>query len=66
MTLLVFSAVINVLMLAPSWYMLQVYDRVLTSYDDNTLLGLSLIVAFLYALYALLERYRGLILVGVS
>lgn len=65
-TLAAFSAVINVLMLAPSWYMLQVYDRVLTSYDDNTLLGLSLIVVFLYLVYALLERYRGLILVGVS
>jgi PrtD family type I secretion system ABC transporter len=65
-TLLFFSAVINILMLAPSWYMLQVYDRVLTSYDDNTLLGLSLIVVFLYLVYALLERYRGLILVGVS
>lgn len=65
-TLLAFSAVSNILMLAPSWYMLQVYDRVLTSYDDNTLLGLSLIVVFLYLVYALLERFRGLILVGVS
>lgn len=65
-TLLLFSAVINILMLTPSWYMLQVYDRVLTSYDDNTLLGLSLIVIFLYTVYALLERFRGLILVGVS
>jgi len=46
--------------------MLQVYDRVLTSYDDNTLLGLSLIVIFLYMVYALVERYRGLLLVGIS
>ena len=61
-----FSAVINILMLAPSWYMLQVYDRVLTSYDETTLFGLSLIVVFLYLIYALLERYRGLVLVGVS
>jgi ABC-type protease/lipase transport system fused ATPase/permease subunit len=65
-TLLIFSAVTNLLMLAPSWYMLQVYDRVLTSYDDNTLFGLSLIVVFLYLVYALLERCRGVILVGVS
>lgn len=65
-TMFYFSAVINILMLAPSWYMLQVYDRVLTSHDDNTLLGLSLIVVFLYFIYALLERYRGLVLVGVS
>jgi ABC-type protease/lipase transport system fused ATPase/permease subunit len=66
LTLFGFSAFINILMLAPSWYMLQVYDRVLTSYDDNTLLGLSLIVVFLYLIYALLERFRGLVLVGVS
>ena len=66
LTLFVFSAVINVLMLAPSWYMLEVYDRVLSSFDTNTLLGLSIIVVFMYLIYALLERYRGLILVGVS
>lgn len=65
-SLLGFSAVINILMLAPSWYMLQVYDRVLTSYDDNTLLGLSLIVVFIYFVYALIERYRGLVLVAIS
>jgi len=61
-----FSAVINILMLIPSWYMLEVYDRVLTSKDVNTLLGLSLIALFLYAIYALLERYRGLMLISVS
>jgi PrtD family type I secretion system ABC transporter len=65
-TIVVFSATINILMLAPSWYMLQVYDRVLTSYDENTLLGLSLIVIFLYAVYSLLERYRGMVLIGIS
>jgi ATP-binding cassette subfamily C exporter for protease/lipase len=61
-----FSVVINFLMLTPAWYMLQVYDRVLTSYDDNTLFGLSLIVVFLYIIYALMERYRGYLLVGVA
>ena len=61
-----FSAVINILMLVPSWYMLQVYDRVLTSHDDNTLLGLSLIALFLYFIYALLERSRGLVLIDIS
>lgn len=64
--LIAFSAVINILLLAPSWYMLQVYDRVLTSYDENTLLGLSLIVGFFYIIYGALERYRALILVGTS
>lgn len=61
-----FSAIVNFLMLAPSWYMLQVYDRVLTSHDITTLVGLSFIVVFLYLIYALLERYRGLVLVQVS
>jgi ATP-binding cassette subfamily C exporter for protease/lipase len=65
-TLFVFSAVINILMLVPAWYMLQVYDRVLTSYDKNTLYGLTLIVVFLYLVYGFMERYRGLILVGLS
>jgi ATP-binding cassette subfamily C exporter for protease/lipase len=65
-TLFIFSAVINFLMLAPSWYMLQVYDRVLTSFDENTLYGLSIIVLFLYIIYGLLEKFRGFILVGIS
>lgn len=65
-TVVVFSAVMQILLLSPSWYMLQVYDRVLTSQDENTLLGLSLLVLFLYVVYALLSRYRGFILVGLS
>ncbi len=32
-TVAVFSAIINLLMLVPSLYMLQVYDRVLSSRD---------------------------------
>lgn len=66
LSLFMFSAVINLLMLAPSWYMLQVYDRVLSSQDDNTLIALSLIVVFLYFVYALLEKFRSFILIGVS
>ncbi|MGA4817224.1 hypothetical protein ACPA9J_30910 [Pseudomonas aeruginosa] len=37
-----FTAVINLLMLAPSLYMLQVYDRVLGSGNHMTLLMLTL------------------------
>lgn len=62
----VYTAAINLLMLVPSWYMLQIYDRVLTTKDTNTLWGLSLIIVFLYFIYGVLERYRGLLLVGVS
>ena len=53
-------------MLVPPWYMLQMYDRVLTSYDENTLLGLSLIALFLYVVYGLLERFRSLLLIKIS
>jgi len=44
-----FSAVINVLMLTGSIYMLQVYDRVLSSGSVPTLFGLFAIVVVLYA-----------------
>ena len=37
----IFSMVANVLMLAPTLYMLQVYDRVLTSQSELTLLAMS-------------------------
>jgi PrtD family type I secretion system ABC transporter len=65
-SLFAFSAFINILLLIPAWYMLQVYDRVLTSYDENTLFGLTAIAIFLYLIYGLLERYRGLLLIEIS
>ena len=40
----VFSAVINMLMLMPALYMLQLYDSVLTSRNEMTLLMLTLIM----------------------
>jgi ATP-binding cassette subfamily C exporter for protease/lipase len=43
-----FSAVINLLMLLPSIYMLQIYDRVLHSRNETTLLMLTLMVVGLY------------------
>ncbi len=61
-----FSLCINVLMLAPSLYMLQVYDRVLNSRNETTLLMLSLILAGLYLLYAALEWVRSMVLVRVG
>lgn len=58
-----FSFCINVLMLAPALYMLQIYDRVLSSRSETTLLMLSLILAGLYLLYAALEWVRSMVLV---
>jgi ATP-binding cassette subfamily C protein EexD len=62
----VFSCGINVLFLVPAVYMLQVYDRVLTSGSQATLLMLTLIVLFLLATLGALEWVRTQIMVRVS
>jgi ATP-binding cassette subfamily C exporter for protease/lipase len=53
-----FSAVINVLMLTGSIYMLQVYDRVLSSGSVPTLMGLFAIVVVLFAFLAYYDFLR--------
>ncbi|MCE7507925.1 type I secretion system permease/ATPase [Alloalcanivorax xenomutans] len=62
----VFSAVINLLMLVPALYMLQVYDRVLASGNGVTLLMLTMIALGLYALMAALDWLRGLLVIRVG
>ncbi len=54
----VFSAVVNILMLTGSIYMMQVYDRVLASGSIATLVGLSLIALLAYALQGWLDHIR--------
>ncbi|MFG1342656.1 type I secretion system permease/ATPase [Xanthobacter autotrophicus] len=61
-----FSAVVNVLMLTGSLYMLQVYDRVLPSRSAPTLVALSLIVMALYILQGLFDVLRQRILRNVA
>ncbi|MAL95575.1 MAG: type I secretion system permease/ATPase [Haliea sp.] len=58
----VFSGGINLLLLAPAIYMLQVYDRVLTSGSLPTLVMLTLVVLLLYLAIGGLEWVRGQIL----
>jgi len=53
-----FSAIINLLMLSGSLYMLQVYDRVLSSRSVPTLIGLSLLLLVAYALQGFLDAIR--------
>ncbi|HJV84321.1 MAG TPA: type I secretion system permease/ATPase [Noviherbaspirillum sp.] len=62
----VFSAIINMLMLVPSIYMLQVYDRVVPSRNDVTLLMLTLMMMGGYALMGALEFIRSFVLVRVG
>nr|WP_207280975.1 type I secretion system permease/ATPase [Thiocystis violacea] len=61
-----FSLFINLLMLVPAIYMLQVYDRVLASSSESTLLMLTILVVGLFAVMGLLEVLRSRILVRVS
>lgn len=61
-----FSFAINALMLMPAIYMMQVYDRVLTSRNLTTLLVLSLLALFLFGLMNLLEWVRGKLLVRLA
>ena len=56
---LVISAVLNVLMLSGSFFMLLVYDEVLTSRSTPTLLGLFAMVTIAYAFQGVLDLIRG-------
>ena len=62
----VFSLGINVLMIAPSLYMLQVYNRVLVSGSGATLAMLSLLMLFLFTAMGGLEWVRAQILVRLT
>ena len=61
-----FSAVINLLMLAPALYMLQVYDRVLASGNLMTLLMLTLMILGLFALMGALEWVRSQVVIRLG
>ncbi len=61
-----FSFFVNLLMLTGPLYMLQVYDRVLGSRSEATLIGLSILVIFLYGMMALLDFARGRIMARVG
>ena len=57
--ILLFSMFTNLLMLTGPLYMLQVYDRVLGSRSEETLLALSILVTFLFLMMGLLDYARG-------
>lgn len=62
----VFSLVINLLMLTGPLFMLQVYDRVLTSRSVPTLIALTALVAGLYGFMGVLEFIRSRVLSRVG
>ncbi len=57
-TVALFSALVNILMLTGSLYMLQVYDRVLSGHSVATLMALTMLVAGLYAVMGILDYVR--------
>jgi PrtD family type I secretion system ABC transporter len=65
-TVLVFSLVINLLMLTQPVYMLQIYDRVLGSGKVETLLMLTLIAAFAILVMSVLDTLRNSVTVRVG
>jgi ATP-binding cassette, subfamily C, bacterial exporter for protease/lipase len=62
----IFSAIINLMMLVPSLYMLQVYDRVLTSRNETTLLMLTIMVLGAFLFMSALEFVRSFVLIRVG
>ena len=60
---IIFSFFINLLLFVSPLYMLQIYDRVITSRSENTLLSLTSLAAILICVYAVLETLRSRLLV---
>ncbi|MEM0945564.1 MAG: ABC transporter transmembrane domain-containing protein, partial [Pseudomonadota bacterium] len=58
----VFSIFVNLLMLTGPLFMLQTYDRVLSSRSVPTLVALVVLITALFAFYGLLEFARGRVL----
>ena len=61
-----FSAFLNLLMLAVPLYMMQIFDRVLTTGHIDTLLVLTAMVAAALIVFGLLDALRGRILARVG
>ena len=61
-----FSFCINLLLLVPSLYMLQVFDRVITSRSNETLVMLTLATGGALAMMALLDALRARLLAAAG
>ncbi|MDF1872026.1 type I secretion system permease/ATPase [Vannielia sp.] len=61
-----FSIFVNLLMLTGPLFMLQIYDRVLGSRSEETLVALFVLVAFLYLMMGLLDYARGRVMARVA
>jgi ATP-binding cassette, subfamily C, type I secretion system permease/ATPase len=64
--IMAFSLAINILQLASPLYMMQVFDRVLSSRSGDTLIMLTLITVLAVAVMALIEAIRSQMLVRIG
>lgn len=62
----VFGFFTSLMVLAPSWYMLEVYDRVINSRNITTLVMLTVLVTFVYVVMEALEWQRRKMLHAAS
>ncbi len=58
-SLFFFSVLVNLALLGPSFHMMQVYDRVLSSGSGATLFSITAIILFVLCVYAVGETVRG-------
>ena len=63
---ILFSVAANLLMLTSPIYMLQVYDRVLSSRSEATLIALSLLITLLFLLMGVFDHARSRILARIG
>jgi ATP-binding cassette subfamily C exporter for protease/lipase len=61
-----FSGVINLLTVVPAIYMMQVFDRVMASRNETTLLVLTVLALGLFMLSSLVEWIRGQVMIKMS
>lgn len=61
-----FTLLINLLMLTPTLYMLQIYDRVIVSGSTLTLLAVTVVVLFLFLLTGLADWFRSRLLIRIG
>ena len=62
----IFSAAINLLMLTPLFYMINVFDKAVGTGSLSTLFSLALIALFLYLILALMEWVRSQVLIHIA
>ncbi|MBU0656107.1 MAG: type I secretion system permease/ATPase [Gammaproteobacteria bacterium] len=65
-SLIAFSMVVNILALTGPLFMMQVYDRVLTSGSVPTLAGLVVLLVLLFTFMGLLDLVRSRVMVRIS